>query len=96
MMHQYSPGYFLLHLKLLDHRGKRVRYDQDHDAYPWGENKFCDEGQMQVSEITNEKNEKTRDDVSDVPPAAVRIPRQFDLINEITIIINVIVAILTT
>ena len=51
---------------------------------------------MQVSEITNEKNEKTRDDVSDVPPAAVRIPRQFDLINEITIIINVIVAILTT
>ena len=40
--------------------------------------------------ITNEKNEKTRDDVPDVPPAAVRIPRQFDLINEITIIIDVI------
>ena len=56
---------------------------------PGGENKFCDEGQMQVSEITNEKNEKTRDDVPDVPPATVGVPRQFDLINEITIIINV-------
>ena len=51
---------------------------------------FCNEGQMQVSEITNEKNEKTWDDVPDVSPAAVRIPRQFDLINEITIIIDVI------
>ena len=62
---------------------------------PGGENKFCDEGQMQVSEITNEKNEKTRDDVPDVPPATVGIPRQFDLINEITISINVM-AILAT
>ena len=49
-----------------------------------------------VSEITNEKNEKTRDDVPDVPPATVGIPRQFDLINEITIIITVIVTISTT
>ena len=48
-----------------------------------------------VSEITNEKNEKTRDDVPDVPPATVGIPRQFDLINEITFIINVM-AILAT
>ena len=62
---------------------------------PGEENKFCDEGQMQVSEITNEKNEKTRDDVPDVPPATVGVPRQFDLINEITIIINVM-AILAT
>ena len=90
------PCYFLLHLKLLNHRGKRVRYDQDHDAYPWGGNKFCDESQMQVSEITNEKDEKTWDDVPDVPPAAVGIPRQFDLINEITIIMDVFRAILTT
>ena len=51
---------------------------------------------MQVSEITNEKNEKTRDDVPDVPPATVGVPRQFDLINEITIIITVIVTISTT
>ena len=49
-----------------------------------------------VSEITNEKDEKTRDDVPDVPPAAVRIPRQFDLINEMTFIMDFFRAILTT
>ena len=49
-----------------------------------------------VSEITNEKNEKARDDVPDVPPAAVRIPRQFDLINEMTFIMDFFRAILTT
>ena len=79
MMHQYSPGYFLLHLKLLYNWCKGVRDDQDHDSNTCVDH-FDEEIMLMIMlMITDEENEEAWNDVSDVSPAAASIPGQLHL-----------------
>ena len=79
MMHQYSPGYFLLHLKLLYNWCKGVRDDQDHDSNTCVDHFDEEIMLMTMLMITDEENEEAWNDVPDVSPAAASIPGQLHL-----------------